>query len=353
MSLQTPLYEIHQELRAQIVDFAGWLLPVQYASLTEEHKAVRENTGIFDVCHMGRFSVWGPDAAAFLERIVVSRITDLEPGQIRYTVVCNPEGGCKDDILVSKMGSNRYFLVVNASNRDKIWNWFTSNQSGNMEMRDDTPSTGMIAIQGPNSQEIMNKIFQTNFESLPYYYIRIVDSSFLVSRTGYTGEDGFEISSPTAQIAELWNKAVELGAKPCGLGARDSLRLEMGFSLYGHELSEEISPIQAGLGWLVHLDKANFTGREILKHEKEGGPVLQRIAFKMIENGIPRQGFDLYDEDTLIGAVTSGTFSPILKQGIGLGIVSHIPTALSVEIRGKRVKADLAKLPFVPKRVKK
>ena len=353
MSLQTPLFEIHQQLKAQIVDFAGWSMPVQYASLTEEHKSVRDAAGIFDVCHMGRFSVWGPDSAAFLEQMVVSRITDLEPGQIRYTVVCNPEGGCKDDILVCRMGSNRYFLVVNASNREKIWNWFTSNKKGNCELRDDTNSTGMIAIQGPDAERITNQLFAADITSLPYYHIRIVDSAVLASRTGYTGEDGFEIAMPLDRTAELWNKAVALGAKPCGLGARDILRLEMGFSLYGHELNEEISPIQAGLGWLVHLNKPNFIGREILKKEKEGGPVLQRIAFTMTEKGIPRQGFNLYDEDTLIGEVTSGTFSPLLKQGIGLGIVSHIPSSLFVDIRGKKGKAELAKLPFVPKRVKK
>jgi aminomethyltransferase len=352
MSLQTPLFSLHQNRKAKIVDFAGWQMPVQYQSLTDEYLAVRKQCGIFDVSHMGQFHLAGINAAEFLDSMVVSRIADMHPGQVRYTVVCNPHGGCKDDILVTRLDATAFFIVVNASNREKIYQWFNSHLSGEATLTDNTLQSGMIAIQGPNAQTIINQIFERDYTDLPYYHSTRLPGNRMLSRTGYTGEDGFEIAGPKDMIVEDWNKAVSLGAVPAGLGARDLLRLEMGYSLYGHELNEETSPIQAGLNWVVHLDKDDFIGKKALQDEKQQKPALRRIAFQMESAGIPRQDCPLYDGDQHIGNVTSGTFSPILKKGIGLALVSQKPENLSIEIRGKRVNALLAKLPFVPSHVK-
>lgn len=353
MNLRTPLYDDHVQANAKFVDFSGWDMPVQYGSLTNEYLAVREKAGIFDVSHMGRFWISGPKAMEAIDRVVVSNIKKVEPGKARYTLVCNPDGGCKDDILVSRLNEDTFFVVVNASNREKLWNWFKEQFPDDVDFKDKTQETGMIAIQGPEALRIVDELVDIDPDTLGYFKIQQLSNSILLSRTGYTGEDGFEITAPKDQISAYWKKAVELCAKPAGLGARDLLRLEMGYPLYGHEINEEISPVQAGLGWTVHLKKEDFIGKDVLERQKKEGTVLQQIAFQLDGVGIPRQGCILYDGEEEVGEVTSGSFSPILKKGIGMGLVSHKPQDLQVGIRNKKVKAQLATLPFVESKVKK
>lgn len=355
MSLRTPLYETHVAEKAKIVDFAGWEMPIHYQSITQEHQTVRESAGLFDVSHMGRFWFSGENARDDVNRLIVSRIDNLDKGQARYTIVCNPQGGAKDDIIVTKLAEDGYLAVVNASNREKLLEWFNQNLSDKTKLHDCTFETGMFAIQGPNALQIVNTLFNQDFADLPYFQARDLGDHILVSRTGYTGEDGCEIIAPNEKIVEFWRKARELGAQPTGLGARDSLRLEMGYPLYGHELTEEITPLEAGLGWAVHLKKDDFIGKEVLQQQKENGIPRRRLPFVVEGKGIPREGYALYDGDTEIGYVTSGGFSTTLKQGIGLGLVKadHVkPQALAVEIRKRMIPAKKVKLPFVSKKVK-
>lgn len=355
MNRRTPIFDQHEKLHARIVDFAGWDMPVQYESITAEHKAVRESIGMFDVGHMGRFYVSGPDAASGLSRLISSRLDDLAPGQVRYSVVCNPEGGIKDDVLVVCLKSDEFLIVVNASNRDKLLPWFQENLSGGVKFSDRTEETGMIAIQGPESFPVLQTLLNIDFSQVGYYEALELDHGVLVSRTGYTGELGCEIIANKEQIGEFWGKACRLGAAPCGLGARDILRLEMGFPLYGHELSEDISPLEAGLKWIVHFGKEDFIGKQALLEEKEKGAKRKRIAFQLIDRGIPREHGRIFDGDRLVGQSTSGGYSPILKKGIGLALVEadwKPQGALSIEIRGKKVSIETCKLPFVPNRTK-
>lgn len=355
MNLKTPLFPLHQESNARIVDFAGWEMPVQYNSITTEHQYVRETVGIFDVCHMGRFYLIGTGATQGLDRLVASRVTDLEPGVVRYTVVCNPAGGIKDDILITCLKPDGFLVVVNASNREKLLPWFKEHLRGKDLLADRTFETGMIAIQGPDSEPLVRQLLNADFSTLGYYQGIDLGDGLFVSRTGYTGENGFEIIAANDRIQEFWKKACALGAKPCGLGARDTLRLEMGFSLYGHELSEETSPLEAGLKRVVHLDKSDFIGKEALNKEAEMGSKRRRIGFQLIDRGVPREHCAVYDDDRLIGQSTSGGFSPTLQKGIGLALVDNSwrqSGTLSLEIRGKKIPIEVKKLPFVTKRVK-
>ncbi len=356
MNHKTALFQEHQNESARIVDFAGWDMPLQYSSITGEHAIVRETAGIFDVGHMGRFFISGSQSAEMVSKLVVSKIANLSAGRVRYSVVCNPEGGCKDDVLVTRLSEDSFLVVVNASNREKLLSWFEKNLDPTLAFQDRTFETGMIAIQGPNALDITSKILNMELDSIDYYHAKQLDENFIVSRTGYTGEDGFEIIAPNGPIVDFWRKAREQGAQPTGLGARDSLRLEMGYPLYGHELEEDISPLEAGLSWVVHLDKRDFIGKSALVKQKEEGIPRRRAGFVLDGSGVPRQGYALYDGEENVGSVTSGGFSTVLKKGIGLGLVTsgHQKTEnLFVEIRGKKVPATVQKPPFVPTRVKK
>lgn len=354
MPNKTCLFSTHQSEGAKLVDFAGWDMPLQYSSITAEHQIVREQTGIFDVSHMGRFFISGPGAADSLAKLVVSRVHDMEHGQTRYTIVCNHGGGARDDILVNRLGDESFLAVVNASNREKLLEWFNTHLE-NAQLDDRTFETGMIAIQGSGAEAIVKSIVGEEAVSLGYYRILDCGDGVFVSRTGYTGEDGFEVIAPNDKTVDLWKAARQAGAEPVGLGARDSLRLEMGFPLYGHELEETISPVEAGLKRVVHLDKDDFIGKAALEAHVNDGPPRRRIALVLSGPGVPRQGYALYDGDEAIGEVTSGGYSTVLKKGIALGLVKadHFkPEALSVEIRNKRVPAEKIKAPFVEKRVK-
>lgn len=355
MILQTALHQTHEAEGARLVDFAGWRMPLQYTSITAEHGFVRESAGVFDVGHMGRFFVSGPKAADSLARVTVSRIHDMEIGQTRYTIVCNHAGGARDDILVNRIGEENFLIVVNASNREKLWQWFSSHFEDDVQFVDKTLETGMIAVQGPKAESIVSGVLGCDVSGLAYYHIQSLDDGAYVSRTGYTGEDGFEIIAANDQMADLWKNVRECGAHPVGLGARDSLRLEMGFPLYGHELEETISPLEAGLKRVVHFDKDEYIGKAALEAQQEDGVPRRRIAFVLQGPGIPREGYPLSYGGTPIGKVTSGGFSPVLKKGFGLGLVKaeYAKTeTLGVEIRGKVVPAERVKPPFVEKRVK-
>jgi len=356
MTFCTPLLEEHKRDCARLTDFSGWEMPIQYGSITAEHAAVREEVGIFDVGHMGRLFLRGQQSVAILERITVSRMTDLTPGRTRYTAVCNPEGGTKDDILVTCLEPDRFLLVVNASNRDKLVSWFGERLGSETPLQDVTFTTGMIAVQGPKALGVVNELLNADLHSLRYYHTCDLGNGLLVSRTGYTGEDGFEIIASPSEVVSFWQRARALGAKPIGLGARDTLRMEMGYPLYGHELAEDITPLEAGIGWVVHFDKSDFIGKSALERQKQNGVPRQRIGFLLKESGIPRPGYSLFQGGKPLGIVTSGGFSPTLGMGIGLGLIRNTPEtidALFVEIRGKKVPVSVQSPPFVQKKVRK
>lgn len=357
--LRTCLFDLHRAAGARMVTFGGWEMPVQYQSIPKEHRATRENVGIFDISHMGRLMVRGAGALEFVNRLVTRDIMRLEPGQVGYTLVCNPSGGVRDDVLVYRNPDEDIGLVVNASNRIKILDWLVEHRSkwnGDVELADNTLDTAMIAIQGPDAEALTGRLLDQDVSSIGYYRWRKISVSGYaasVSRTGYTGEDGFEISGPPEWIQDVWREAVNSGAELCGLGARDTLRLEMGYPLYGHELNEDITPWEAGLDRVVDLSKPEFIGRDTLIAQRQQGTSRRLIGFVLVDRGIPREGFSLYAGDERIGTVTSGGFGPTRSAGIGLAYVKRIFVPDSIEIRGRRVPVREEQPPFVPSRVKR
>lgn len=367
--LRTPLYDWHASHNGRIVEFGGWEMPVQYTGIVDEHNAVRKSAGLFDISHMGRLSFSGLDAEPFLSRLLTCRVDNLIDGQIRYGLVCREDGGVLDDILVYKIDSLHYGLVVNASNRTKIVAWIEKHaaeiepttHARDFEFIDETSSTSMIAIQGPKALGILSRLTKSNVElsSLKYYSAcagQVAGTEAFISRTGYTGEDGFEITiaeGPEGSI-RLWQQLLDAGKDdgllPCGLGCRDTLRLEAAMPLYGHELLEEIDPLTAGLSFAVKLDKSDFIGRDALLKIKSQPNRPVRIGLKLASRRIAREHSELYSGDKRIGQVTSGTFSPTLEQSIAMAYVdaaTAVPgTAIEVDIRGKREAATIVSLPF-------
>jgi aminomethyltransferase len=357
--LRTPLHDWHVANRARVVDFAGWDMPVQYAGIVEEHQAVRMGAGLFDVSHMGRLSFHGKDVLDFLQRVWSNNAATMKDMQARYGLLCNATGGIRDDVLVYRWPYG-WAMVVNASNRLKILDWFDEHKGGrDVQIMDQTTSTAMIALQGPRAVELCQGLFREDVSGLAYYFAQPTQyqgKNCVVSRTGYTGEDGVEIMLSAGQAVELWETLVQRGAKPCGLGARDTLRLEAAMPLYGHELTEEIDPLQAGLSWAVKLDKGDFLGRDAILKRKENQTQRRRIGLVMAGRRIPREGCKLCGETNTgrqpveIGLVTSGTFAPTLQQGLAMGYVDPAYTsegqALNVDIRGNLEPATVVKLPF-------
>lgn len=353
MPQRTPLYDWHAGHGARMVDFAGWDMPVQYTTIIEEHQAVRGGCGLFDISHMGRLSFGGSEALALIQQVFTNNAATMKDGQARYGLVCNEKGGIRDDVLVYRWPYG-WAMVVNASNRVKIVDWLTQHKGNrDIQMVDQTLETCMVAVQGPKALELCKGIADADASTLAYYYAtptKYQGKPAVLSRTGYTGEDGVELMVGKAQAVELWEELVRRGAKPCGLGARDTLRLEAAMPLYGHELSEEIDPLQAGLAWAVKLDKGDFIGREALIKRKEDTTLPIRVGLEMAGKRIAREGSAVLAGGINVGQVCSGTFGPTLGKAIAMALVARSKAAagteLDVDIRGKTEAARVVPLPF-------
>jgi aminomethyltransferase len=355
--LQTPLHDWHAAHGGRMVDFAGWDMPVQYTTISEEHHAVRKAAGLFDISHMGRLKFTGPDACRFLDHLVTNDVTKIAPGRIRYALVCNETGGVLDDVLVYAFDDS-YLLVVNASNRLKILEWIEQQRDGfDVIIEDLTISRCMIAVQGPQAAGILSALADSDVAELKYYSgteMTVCNQPALVSRTGYTGEDGFEVIIDSEFGQTVWDAALEAGVasdiRACGLGCRDTLRLEVGMPLYGHELDEATDPLSAGLRFAVKLKAGDFLGRDALLAIADQTDRPVRIGLQLEGRRIAREGATLHAGDRQVGHVTSGTFSPTLVRAIGMGYVTpdvaEVGTALEVDIRGKRAAANVVELPF-------
>jgi aminomethyltransferase len=359
---KTPLYEAHVAAGGRIVPFAGFLMPVSFEGIVAEHARVRTAVGLFDVSHMGEISITGPAAAAFTDGVVTNSVEKLAVGQICYTVACNERGTVLDDLLVYKFSDERILLVVNAVNVDKIFKHLKGLKASGVEIRDLTAATGQIAVQGPRSRELLlrtgiAKPVKDKLADLGYYRFVSYESEgaeIIISRTGYTGELGFEIYLPAGRTMDAWKDLLEIGAYlgvgPIGLGARDTLRFEPCFCLYGHELDEETSPLEAGLSWLVKLAKEDFLGKKALLEEKERGPARMLAGFELVGRQIARQGFGVLQGGRPIGAVTSGTFAPTLGRSLALALVSSATKIdrgdFAIQVRGKPAEAKMVPVPF-------
>ena len=354
----TELNDIHVGLGAKMVEFAGYNMPVQYAGVKAEHLSVRESIGVFDVSHMGEFFVSGENSFAFLQSILSNDLSKLVDGQAQYTCLPNETNGIVDDLIVYKFNTNKYMLVVNASNIEKDWNWINSKNSHGVNIKNESNDYSLLAIQGPNAIEAMQNLTNVDLNQIPFYHFAVNNfagfENIIISATGYTGSGGFEIYCKNSQVIDIWNEVFKAGEKfnikPIGLAARDTLRLEMGYCLYGNDLNESTSPIEAGLGWITKFNK-EFTNSEYIKNEKENGPERKLVAFETIERGIPRKDYEIFsDTEKLIGFVTSGTMSPSFSKGIGLGYIntnySKIDNYVFIKIRDKLIKSIIVKLPF-------
>ena len=355
---RTPLYDEHRALGARMVEFSGWEMPVQYGSILEEHRAVRSMAGLFDVSHMGEFGVEGLDELADLQHLVPNDVSKLTIHQALYTQLCLPDAGTIDDLLVYRLGENQYMTVVNAGNIDRDFAW-AEQQIGNFDVRLTNRSyeTGLLALQGPFAEYILQNLTEVDLYAIRYYHCntgKVDGIDCIISRTGYTGEDGFELYCSSDHVVKLWRAVLasvrEHGILPAGLGARDTLRLEAGYCLYGHELDETSNPLEAGLGWTVKLNKGQFIGHDALANIKEQGLKRKLIGIEMVERGVPRGGYAIYANGRQIGALTSGAPSPILNKNIGMGYVEAayaVPGApVSIDIRGKQTAAQIVALPF-------
>lgn len=353
----TPLYNAHLAVGAKMVEFGGWLMPVQYEGILKEHQTVRSAAGLFDVSHMGEIEVSGSGARSFIQKIITNDLSRLHPGSALYTPMCHPEGGTVDDLLVYQLEVDRYLLVVNASNTEKDYLWLTNQVPEDVTILNVSGQTGQLALQGPLALQILQKLTPINLSEIAYFNFvqgQVQGVHCLISRTGYTGEDGFELYFAAEQAEILWQAILAAGLpeglKPVGLGARDTLRFEACLALYGHELTDSISPVMAGLGWTVKFNKPEFAGRESLLKEKEAGPGHKLVGLEMIDRGIPRQGYSISQEGQEVGWITSGTFAPTIGKNLGLGYVAvqwaEVGTELDVLVRGKPLKARVVPKPF-------
>ncbi|RIV24148.1 glycine cleavage system aminomethyltransferase GcvT [Alicyclobacillaceae bacterium I2511] len=355
---RTPLYPLYAQSSGKIVEFGGWDMPVQFSSILKEHQAVRNAVGLFDAAHMGEFFVTGADASAFLQNMVTNDVSRLHPGEVLYSPMTYDDGGTVDDLLVYCLAADQYQVVVNASNIDKDFAWLKEHTKGKqLTLTDRSEQTALLAVQGPSSQTLLQRLTDTDLSNIAYYHFTtgtVAGLPALISRTGYTGEDGFELYVDATAAPALWetllNKGQDLGILPCGLGARDTLRLEARLPLYGHELSSEITPLEAGLGIFVKLNKESFVGQQALAEQKAAGLQRKVVGFVLTQRGIPRPGYTVSAAGQVIGHVTSGTLSPTLNQPIGLALVNAkfaaVGTPFTVDIRGKAIGAQVVKTPF-------
>ncbi|MFH0799252.1 MAG: glycine cleavage system aminomethyltransferase GcvT [Pseudomonadota bacterium] len=362
MPRRTPLHDEHLRLGAKMVDFAGWEMPVQYTGVIDEHLAVRKAAGLFDVSHMGEIEIAGPDAEAQVNLLTTNDVTKMTDGRAQYSILCNERGTVVDDIIVYRFESTRYIIVVNASNTAKDFAWCKAHIMGNATIRDLSDEFALIAFQGPKAPAILQGLTDISLDSIAKYHFRqgpvAGKKDVLVARTGYTGEDGFELFVSPADAAAVWQALLEqgksAGVKPAGLGCRDTLRLEMKYSLYGHEITEETNPIEAGLGWVVKLGKSSdFIGKALLVEINKRGLPRKLAGFKMVDRGIPRQGYTIMIDGKPAGIVTSGTMSPSLGVAIGIGYVpagrDEIGNKISIDIRGQEREAVTVETPFYKK----
>ncbi|MFN2431997.1 MAG: glycine cleavage system aminomethyltransferase GcvT [Gemmatimonadota bacterium] len=354
---ETGLVAVHRALDAKLVPFAGWLMPIQYDSITAEHRAVRASAGLFDISHMGELFVSGSGAAEFLDRMTVNDVSALDPGGAQYSCLCRPDGGILDDIVLYRL-EDGFQVVVNASNAEKDREWLRAHlpQRG-VRLEDRSEETSLLALQGPRAQEILAPLASVDLERIPFYGSAagtVAGTPALIARTGYTGEDGFELYFARERSVPMWTALEAAGApaglRPAGLGARDTLRLEMKYALYGNDIDETTNPLEAGLGWIVKLDKRDFVGRDALRRGREQGAARRLVGFRLLERGFPRPGYPVLAGGERVAEVRSGTVSPCLNEGIG---TCYVPTPLArrgtrleVEIRGKPVPAVVAPTPF-------
>jgi aminomethyltransferase len=355
---RTPLHGEHARLGAKLVPFAGYEMPVQYPSgITAEHRAVREAAGLFDVSHMGEFVLSGPEAMALIQKTTVNDASALAVGQAQYSAICRPNGGIIDDLLIYRF-ADHWMIVVNASNRAKDWEWMVRQARGlDVRLEDRSDELALLALQGPRAREILRPLADVDVEAIGYYRFaegRVAGRAALIAGTGYTGEDGFELYVAAEDAVPVWRAVLDAGAAhgiaPAGLGARDSLRLEMGYALYGNDLDEEHTPIEAGLGWITKFDKGDFVGRDALLAQKQTGVDRKLVGLKLLERGFPRPGYDVLEDERPVGVVTSGTVSPTLGVGVAMAWVPARLAApgsrVDVSLRGKPSPAEVVRPPF-------
>jgi aminomethyltransferase len=358
---KTKFYNLHEKFGAKVVEFAGYFMPIQYTSIIAEHKAVRNSVGVFDVSHMGEIFISGNRALDFIQHITVNDASILFPGRVQYSAMCYPDGGIVDDLLVYRIAEDKFMLVVNASNIEKDFSWMNENNKFGVELTNSSDDYSLLAVQGPNSRDVVQKICDKplNLEYYHFFNAKIAGVDMLVSRTGYTGELGYELyfTGDEKTAEHVWNALFDAGKhfdiQPIGLAARDSLRLEMGFCLYGNDIDQTTNPLEAGLGWITKLKKENFVSKEALLRVKSEGLTRKLVPLITEEKAFPRKGYEITYDGKNIGKLTSGTVSPILDKAIALGYVesgySGENTRVNFLIRGKEIPAIVSKLPFVKK----
>ncbi len=356
---KTTLYDTHEKLNAKMAPFAGYYMPIQYSGIVDEHLKVRESVGMFDVSHMGEFRVKGTNSEAFLNNLTVNDVTKLTPGDAQYSIMLYPEGGIVDDLIVYKIADDHFYMVVNASNMEKDFNWAKDHLLEGVTLTDESDVTGLLAVQGPNAIKTLQKLTDVKLDEMKSFTFvekELAGRKMIISATGYTGEKGFELYLKSEDAPFIWMEVMkageEFGILPIGLGARDTLRLEKNLSLYGNDIDQTTNPLEAGLGWVTKLNAADFIGKDALLKIKEAGLKRKHIVFKMIDKGIPRQHYKILSEDGIeIGEVTSGTHSPSLEIGVGLGLVEFSyrksGTKIMIQARRKNLKAEIVKPPLV------
>jgi aminomethyltransferase len=361
---RTPLHAAHLRRGARMIGFGGWDMPVQYAGIVEEHRTVRAAVGCFDVSHMGEFRFLGPDAARVLERLTTNSVSALEVGQVQYSLLCHEDGGIVDDLTLYRLAPDQFMMTVNAGNIDKDWAWVTGRLDGRVKADNVSAETGLIALQGPRAEALLARLADIDPARIGYYRFapgRVAGAPATVSRTGYTGEDGFELYLDASETERVWEALLREGSAdgvaPIGLGARDTLRLEMKYALYGNDIDHTTNPIEAGLGWVVKLEKGDFVGRGAIEAVKAHGPARRLVGFEMVDRAVARHGYRLSREGEPVGQVTSGSYGPSVDRYIGIGYVatpaSAVGTQIEVEVRGRPQTARIVKTPFYPAKVKR
>ncbi|HWC01738.1 MAG TPA: glycine cleavage system aminomethyltransferase GcvT [Methylomirabilota bacterium] len=361
---RTPLHAAHVRLGARMIPFGGWDMPVQYSGIVEEHRAVRGAVGCFDVSHMGEFEFRGPDSLRLLQRITTNDVAALQVGQVHYSLLCYEDGGIIDDLTLYRLADDHYMMTVNASNIDKDWAWVSSHLGSRVDARNVSEETGLIAVQGPHAERLVGGLADVDVGAIGYYHFRrgqVAGVPGIISRTGYTGEDGFELYLPAARTEQVWERLLAAGkgdgAVPVGLGARDTLRLEMKYALYGNDIDETANPLEAGLGWVVKPAKGEFIGRTALEGVRAAGLRRRLVGFEMVERAVARHGYPILHGGSSVGIVTSGSYGPSVDRYIGIGYVptalAAVDSAIAIEVRGRGQAARVVKTPFYPPRVKR